>query len=358
MSDVQAKDAVAAAEAATEGAEPDGQHSRWRSAFAFKRISGLYVWAAIFILFSLWVPDKFLTKVTWTSLAADQAVTTIVALGLVVALAAGVFDLSVGAVLGASAAITAHLMVEEHWNPVLAMLAALVFGLVVGLVNGIIVVRFKVDSFIATLGMSSVLTGLTEWLTKNQQIVGISNGFKKIATLKPLGIPIPFFYMLAIALVLWYILQLTPIGRYLYATGGSREIARLAGVRPERWIYVALLTSSFVASIGGIIVLARVSGAGPTLGATYVLPVFAAAFLGATQFQPGRFNIWGTVVAVYLLATGTKGLQLVGYDPWVDKLFYGAALIIAVALAGFEGRQRLRARRQAAAGTASATAAA
>ncbi len=88
--------------------------------------------------------------------------------------------------------------------------------------------------------------------------------------------------------------------------------------------------------------LARVSGAGPTLGASYVLPVFAATFLGATQFQPGRFNVWGTVLAVYLLGTGTKGLQLAGFEPWVDKPFYGAALIIAVALAGFEGRQRLR----------------
>ena len=300
----------------------------------------------MFLLFAVWVPDKFLTRVTWTSLASEQAVTTIVALGLVVALAAGVFDLSVGAVLGASAALCAHLMVEESWNPVLAIVATLLFGVLVGLVNGIVVVRFKVDSFIATLGMSSVLVGLTEWLTDNQQIVGVSNGFKKLATLKPFGIPAPFFYMLAIAMVLWYILQLTPVGRYLYATGGSREIARLAGVRPERWIYMALITSSLIASAGGIIVLARVSGAGPTLGASYVLPVFAAAFLGATQFQPGRFNIWGTVVAVYLLATGTKGLQLVGFDPWVDKLFYGAALVIAVALAGFEGRQRVQRRRQ------------
>ena len=355
MSDVQATETVASAESAPSAEAAEPQRSKWRSAFAFKRISGLYVWAAVFLLFSVWVPEKFLTRVTWTSLAADQAVTTIVALGLVVALAAGVFDLSVGAVLGASAALTADLMVNKHWNPVLAMAVTLLFGLAVGLVNGIVVVRFKVDSFIATLGMSSVLTGLTEWLTKNQQIVGISNGFKKIATLKPFGIPIPFFYMLLIALVLWYILQLTPVGRYLYATGGSREIARLAGVRPERWIYMALLTSSFVASIGGIIVLARVSGAGPTLGATYVLPVFAAAFLGATQFQPGRFNIWGTVLAVYLLATGTKGLQLVGFDPWVDKLFYGAALVIAVALAGFEGRQRLRSRKQSTSTTGGST---
>ena len=314
----------------------------WRSALSFQRTSGLYVWAALIVLFAIWVPDEFLTSTTWTTLASENSVTTIVALGLVVALAAGAFDLSVGAVLGASAAMCAYLMVERSWNPVLAIVVTLLVGALVGTVNGLIVVRFKVDSFIATLGMSSALLAFTEWLTDNQQITGLPDSFKEIATLKPLGIPIPFFYMLGIAFVLWYVLQLTPVGRFLYATGGSREIARLAGVQPERWVFMSLVTSAFVASIGGIIVLARVSGAGPTLGASYVLPVFAAAFLGATQFQPGRFNVWGTVLAVYLLGTGTKGLQLAGFEPWVDKLFYGAALIIAVALAGFEGRQRLR----------------
>jgi len=275
---------------------------------------------------------------------ADNAITTIVALGLVVALATGVFDLSVGAVLGFSAVLSAHLMVEQNLPPVVAVAISLAFGFVVGVVNGVIIVKYKVDSFIATLAMSSVLIALQEWLTGNQQIIGLSSGFKRISTIKPLGVPIAFIYMLLLAFVLWYVLQFTPLGRYLYATGGSREIARLAGLRPDRWVALSLIVSSLVAAFAGIVVLARVSGAGPTLGGTYLLPVFAAAFLGATQITPGRFNVWGTVVAVFVLATGSKGLQLAGFEPWVDKMFYGVVLVLSVILAG---STRLRQRRTA-----------
>lgn len=319
----------------------------WRRALSFQRISALYIWAGIIIIFAVWIPETFLTSATFVSLAGDQAVTTMVALGLIVALATGLFDLSVGAVLGSSAVLCAYLMVDKNWNPALAVVVTLLFGLAVGVVNSIVVVRFQVDSFIATLGMSSVLVAFQEWLTGNQQIIGLSSGYKRIATLKPLGIPIPFFYMLVLAVVLWYVLQLTPLGRYLYATGGSREIARLAGVRPERWMSMSLVVSAFVASAAGVVVLARTSGAGPTLGGSYLLPVFAASFLGATQFIPGRFNVWGTVVSVFVLATGTKGLQLAGLQPWVDKLFYGAVLVIAVILAGPTGvGRRLAGRRR------------
>jgi len=312
----------------------------WASALSFRKISAIYVWIGIIVLFGLWVPDTFLTSTTLVALAADNAVTTIVALGLIVALATGVFDLSVGAVLGSSAVLCAYLMIQQDIHPVLAIAITMFYGFCVGVINATVIVRFKVDSFIATLGMSSVLIALQEWLTKNQQIIGVSAGFKNIATLKPLGIPIPFLYMLLLAIILWYILQLTPIGRFLYATGGSREISRLAGIRPERWIWVSLITSSMVASFAGIVVLARISGAGPTLGGSYLLPVFAAAFLGATQFTPGRFNVWGTVVAVFVLATGTKGLQLAGFKPWVDKLFYGVVLVLAVILAGMSSNRR------------------
>jgi ribose transport system permease protein len=321
--------------------KPSSTSSRWRQRLAFSRISAVYVWLGIIVLFGVWVPETFLTSTTVVALAADNSITTIVALGLIVALAAGVFDLSIGAVLGSSAVLCAYLMVKQDVHPVLAIVITLLYGAAVGTVNAVLIVRFKVDSFIATLAMSSVLVAFQEWLTGNQQIIGLSPGFKNLSTLKPLGIPITFFYMVIVALGLWYVLQLTPIGRFLYATGGNREIARLAGLRPSRWVAVSLVTSSLVASAAGVLVLARVSGAGPTLGGTYLLPVFAAAFLGATQFVPGRFNVWGTVVAVFLLATGSKGLQLVGFQPWVNKMFYGVVLALAVILS-----QASRARRR------------
>ena len=325
----------------------DGDTSSGRSLghlFAFKRVSGLYIWLLVILVFSLWIPDLFLTEVTWTTLAAEQAVTTIVAVGLVVALAAGVFDLSVGATLGMAAAITAHLITREGWPAWAAVVVALGFGALVGLVNGLVVVRFKVDSFIATLGMSSVLFALLQWITENQQIVGLPSSYLDLASTKILGIPLPFYIMLVLALVLWYVMEWTPLGRYIEATGGNREAARLAGVPAQRLIVLSFVVSGTVAALGGVVVLARISGASPTLGNEYVLPVFAAAFVGATQFRPGRFNIAGTVVAVYLLATGTKGLQLAGAEPWITQLFYGIALILAVGLASLERRERTKRR--------------
>jgi ribose transport system permease protein len=306
-----------------------------------RRIAGIYLFVLMFLVFALTIPDLFLTSTTWTTLANEQAVTTIVAIGLTFALSAGVFDLSIGAMLGCSAAVVAYLTVNEGWNVWLACVAALVFGALVGCLNAVVVVKFKVDSFIATLGVQAILFALLLRVTEGQQIVGLPTAFLDIAAYRLAGIPVPFFIMLGMALVGWYVMELTPVGRYIEATGGNKDAARLAGVRTTRLTWLAFVICSVVGAVGGIILLTRISAAGPSTGGDYILPVFAAAFLGRTQFRPGRFNIWGTVLAVYLLAMITKGLQLAGNDPWVTQFFYGAVLVGAVSLSGLERRQRV-----------------
>lgn len=318
----------------------ESRAERFKDALSFRRISGVYVLIALIVIFSLWIPNLFLTTTTFLALSTEQAVTTLVALGLVVALAAGVFDLSVGATVGISAATVASLVVNSGWPWPAAIPVALAVGAVIGLFNAFIVVRLKVDSFIATLGMSSVLFALLQFVTNNRQIVGLPQDFLGLASQRIFGIPLPFYIMVVVAILLWYMMERTPLGRYIEATGGNKEAARLAGVKTDRMIVIGFLTSATVASLAGVVLLSRVSGASPTLGSEYLLPVFAAAFLGATQLRPGRFNIWGTVIAVYVLATGIKGLQLLGVPPWATQLFYGAALIFAVALAVAERRQR------------------
>lgn len=313
---------------------------RLKESLSFRRISGIYVLIAIIIIFSILVPNLFLTNTTFLALSTEQAVTTLVALGLVVALSAGVFDLSVGATVGISAATVAYFVVNQGWAWPVASLAALVVGFIIGLLNSFVVVRLRVDSFIATLGMSSILFALLQFVTGNRQIVGLPQDFLGLASQRILGIPVPLYIMVSVALLLWYMMERTPLGRYIEATGGNKEAARLAGVKTDRMILVGFLTSAVVASLAGVVLLSRVSGASPTLGNEYILPVFAAAFLGATQLRPGRFNIWGTVIAVFVLATGIKGLQLMGVQPWATQLFYGVALIFAVSLAVAERRQR------------------
>ncbi len=313
---------------------------KWRdaaSALSFSKISGIYVWIALIALFSVWIPDIFLTKTTWIDIAGSQAVTGIITLGLLLPLAAGAYDLSIGSVVGISAVISSTL-VHNGMDSTTAIGLALLAGLAIGMINATLIVGVGINSLIATLGMSSILIGLIAAISNNQQIIGLSNGFENIGIAEPLGIPIPVFYFAALAILGWYLFEHTPFGRYLHAIGGGQEAARLAGIKTKSYQAIALVLCSLMAAFAGVVVTAKLGVGSPDVGNAYLLPAFAAAFLGATQIKPGRFNVWGTVIAVYLLATGVKGLQLAGAAYWVTELFNGAVLIIAVGLSQFEGR--------------------
>ena len=317
--------------------EAGGQPTRGRRklfvVLGFDRFSGLYVWAALILIFSLWVPDLFDTASNARIIAGSQAITAMVAMGLIVPVACGAFDLSIAGTLGVSCCVVIWFQANHHgWF--LGIIVALLVGLVVGLVNSLIVVRLHVDSFIGTLGMSSILLAGTEWITGGGQIAnGISPTFTAIGQKQIIGLPLPVFYMIGLAIVLWWLLEYTPVGRYLYGIGGNPQAARLAGIRVGRITTGAFLLSGLVAAFSGIILAAQIGSASPNVGGAYLLPAFSAVFLGATQVFPGRVNVPGTLIAIFLLATGVKGLQLAGAPAYINDLFNGAALIIAVALA-------------------------
>lgn len=319
--------------------EPDGDRPKRRFDLGISRFSGVYIWALLVIVFCIWLPDTFATSQTLRSVADDQAVTALVALALVVPIAAGIFDLSVAAQLGFSLVIAAYVQSNGH-SPVLAVAIALASGLVVGAINAFVVVKLQVDSFIATLGMSSILAAAAYRLTQGQPIVtGISEGFTEAGRGDVIGIPLPVIYLAVVALILWYVLEYTPLGRHLYATGGNPVAARLAGLRVDRITVYAFLLSGALASIAGVVLAAKLGSGSHLAGPPYLLPAFSAAFLGATQIKRGRVNVLGTLVAVYLLATGVKGLQLAGAPREINDLFNGVALIAAVALAARSARR-------------------
>jgi len=297
------------------------------------RFSGLYVWAVLILIFALWVPDLFLTANNARIIAGSQAITAMVAMGLIVPVACGAFDLSIAGTLGVSVCTVIWFQANHHgWA--LGIVVALLVGLAVGLVNAFIVVRLHVDSFIGTLGMSSILLAGTEWITGGGQIAnGVSATFTGIGQNQVWGLPLPVFYMVALAIVLWWLLEYTPIGRYLYGIGGNPQAARLAGIRVGRVTTGAFLLSGLVAAFSGVVLAAQLGSASPDVGGPFLLPAFSAVFLGATQVFPGRVNVPGTLIAIFLLATGVKGLQLAGAPSYINDLFNGAALIIAVALA-------------------------
>ncbi|MTV24928.1 ABC transporter permease [Nitriliruptoraceae bacterium ZYF776] len=311
-------------------------------AFAFSNVSAIYIWIAVIALFAWWIPDLFLTTTTAASILNENAITGLVALSLLVPLAAGVFDLSVGYTLGV-ASVTVAWMVGNGSSPVVAALAALAIAFVIGLVNATVVVVFKVDSFIGTLATGSLLQAAILVISGNRQMIAGVNTLSPFSSQAVGPLRWPVLAMFVVALALWYVMQHTATGRRVYATGQGREAARLAGIRTERIRFVSLLVSATTCGLAGVLVTALVGAGSPTVGPAYLIPAFAAAFLGATQFRGGGFNARGTVVAVLLLGTVATGLALAGVPMWVPYVFTGSVLIGALALGGLKRRRSVEA---------------
>jgi ribose transport system permease protein len=314
--------------------------ARLRTALSFRNVSALYIFAVLFVLFALWVPDTFLTSGVWRSLLANSALTALVAIAVTIPLAAGVFNLAVGTEVGMAAILSAWLLDKHGVGVGTAALLTLAAGCAIGAVSGALIVRARIDSFIATLGMSSVLLALIAWVSSGQQILNLPASLQALATNELLGLAYPVWVMLAVGLAVWYVMQRTPSGRRLYATGGNVNAARLAGVRTSRVIVLALVSCGAIAALAGLLTSAQLAVGDPTVGPGYLLPAYAAAFLGSTQFHGGRYNVWGAVIAVYVLAVGVKGLQLAGAPVWIPDLFNGVALLLAVGLSKYQRTAR------------------
>lgn len=307
-----------------------------RRSLSFRNVSVLYVFVIMFVIFALWVPSTFLTWGVWRTLFDEQAITVIAAIGLTIPLAAGAVDLAVGMEVGFGAIIVAWLLVDHGFPVVPAIALTLVGGGLVGVAQGLLITKARIDSIIATLGVSSLLTAAIAWVSGSTQILNLPAKFESIGLDQLLGLTLPVWIMLGLAVIVWYVMERTPVGRRLYATGGNIEAARLAGVSTSRVLIGAMVTCGILAAIAGLLASSQIDTGDPTIGPGYLLPTFSAAFLGSTQFRGGRFNVWGTVAAAYTLAVGVKGLQLAGAPVWLPSLFNGAALLLAVGLARYE----------------------
>jgi ribose transport system permease protein len=290
-------------------------------------------WAGTIVLFALVEPHTFLERQNITSTLSSQAVLVLLTYSLVVTLTAGEYDVSAAAVLTLSSMVIAILNTEDHLNIALSVLVALAIGVLVGLVNGVIIVVIGVDSIIATLGMGSVISGMVLWISGGNTLSGISGSLVTLVVVPHIfGLSLSFVYVVAATLLLWYALSYLPVGRRLLYVGRSREVSRLTGLRVGRLRWGALVAGSFIAALSGVLYAGTTGGADPSSGLAFLLPAFAGAFLGATTIQPGRFNAWGSFAAVYFLVTGIDGLSLLGIQVFVQDLFYGAALIVAVSV--------------------------
>jgi ribose transport system permease protein len=295
----------------------------------------LVVLILLVVVFSILLPDTFPTAFNFRTILSEKSVVALLALAVLVPLSAGHYDLSVGNLLGLVHILVIGLQVKNAVPWPAAIAIAIAAAAIVGAVNGLLVTRFRVGSFIATLGMGTVVYGIGLWYTGGEQVNGdLADGFLAIAS-TPFGIPAPALFTFAVAVLLWLTYGYLPIGRHLYVLGDNAKAAELVGIPTKRYTFLAFVGSAVLTGCAGVILAAELRVGQSAVGPEYLLPAFAAVLFGATSIVPGRVNVWGTVLAVLVLAVAVSGLQQEGAQAYVEPIFNGGMLIVAVALAAY-----------------------
>ncbi|ANM13048.1 ABC transporter permease [Rhizobium leguminosarum bv. trifolii] len=300
----------------------------------------------LIVIFSILLPDTFPTVLNVRSIVSDKAIIALLSLAAMIPMASGRIDLTVGygIVLWHILAISLQTAYGLPW-PV-AVLIVLALGVLTGFINGLLVEVAKIDSFIATLGTGTVLYALALWHTGGRQVVGVlPDGFYALNGTMLFGLPITGFYVLLIAICMWIVLEYLPIGRYLYAIGANPKAAALNGIPVRKFVIGAFVTSGLLAALTGVLLASKLRIGQASVGLEYLLPALVGAFLGSTTIKPGRVNVWGTLIGVIILAVGISGIQQFGGSFFVEPLFNGVTLLIAIGIAGYAQRKRGAVRR-------------
>jgi ribose transport system permease protein len=307
-----------------------------------ERYGVLFAWIAVALLFSILLPKTFPTWPTVRLIFGKQTVILFATIGLMFSLAVGEFDLSMGSMVGFGGSMMTVLNGTNHWPVWAAIALTLVVSFLFGCINAFLAVYIGVQSIIITLGTGTLLAGLSLAITGGQVVTGISTALVDFISTQFLGIPLPFYFAVLLTVVAWFILQQTPLGRRMIFVQENREVARLAGLKVKRIRAGGLIATSTIAGFAGMVLAGTNGAANPQAGSYYLLPAFAAAFLGSTAIIPGRFNAIGTFVAVYFLVTGITGLQYLGYAGWPEQVFYGGSLVLAVTISHLVGRHQVK----------------
>lgn len=300
----------------------------------------------LIILFSLLLPNTFPTLLNLRAIVSDKAMIALLSLAAMIPMVAGRIDLTVGygIVLWHILAISLQTLYGIPWP--MAVLIVIALGAFTGLLNGLLVEVAKIDAFIATLGTGTVLYALALWHTGGRQVVGVlPDEFYALNGTFVFGLPITGFYVLIISVMMWVILEFTPVGRYLYAIGANQKAAQLNGIPTRKFVVGAFIASGTLTAVTGILLASKLRIGQASVGLEYLLPALVGAFLGSTTIKPGRVNVWGTIIGVVILAVGISGIQQFGGSFWVEPLFNGSTLLIAIGIAGYAQRKKGAARK-------------
>jgi ribose transport system permease protein len=295
----------------------------------------------LILFFSVLLPNTFPTLLNLRSILSDKAIIALLSLAAMIPMVAGRIDLTVGygIVLWHILAISLQTMFGLPWP--IAVAVVLMLGIITGALNGLLVEVARIDSFIATLGTGTILYALALWHTGGRQMVGeLPAAFYAINGTFVFGLPITAFYVLAITLFLWIVLDYTPVGRYLYAIGANQRAAELNGIPTRKFVIGAFVASGALTALAGVLLASKLRIGQASVGLEFLLPALVGAFLGSTTIKPGRVNVWGTIVGVMILAVGISGIQQFGGSFWVEPLFNGTTLLIAIGIAGYAQRKK------------------
>ena len=304
---------------------------------------GLLIFGLILILvFSLTLP-RFLSGETLSAILSISSIVALLALAEMIVIATANYDLSIGYSIGLLHILAMGFLTRDHVYWPFVVVAIVLIGGLIGFINALLVEYAKIDSFIATLGVGTMLYGLGALYTNGAQVVGsVPSGFGSINYMRILGLPLPAFLVGFLVIALWNCFEFLPVGRRLYAIGNNRRAAELTGIPARRLIMGSFVLCGFIVGLDAVVLAARLQVGQSTVGPEFLLPAFVGALLGATTVRPGRVNALGTIIAVLVLAVGIAGLQQFGLGFYVEPLFQGASLIVSVGLAGYAARRRAR----------------
>ncbi len=289
-------------------------------------IAGLLV----IIIFSILRPDAFFTFRNLINISRQISLQVIIAIGATLIMCVGEFDLSIGALASLGGVIGALLAVAGF--PVwLCFLVPVVACLILGWVNGWIVTKFNVLSFITTLGMSTILAGFTYWLTDGSTVFqNIPKSFTFIGSKSLTQIPYLTMIMLLFSVIFWFIMRNTAFGRKLYAIGGNETASRVSGINVNRNKRIAFALCGGLSAVTGVLMASRLGSAHPTGGDSFFLSSYAAVYLGSTVFRESVPNVWGTFIGAAILGILANGLTILQVPTYIQDILTGAIIILAV----------------------------
>jgi len=289
------------------------------------------IWMLLFVSILLFIatPD-FLTTGNLLNVVLAASVTALLGAGQTYVIILAEIDLSVGAVAGLAGVVSAMTLRSQGF--VTSIVAGLLVGALAGLINGLLVTKTRMPSFIATLAMMSVLAGLTLRMTQGNPVAVSNDAFVSIGQAKPFGVPAPILIMVASFVLFGYLLARSRFGRYVYAVGDNAEAARLSGIPVDRVKILAFIISGVFSAIGGFILTARLSTAQPTAGTGLELAAIAAVIIGGTSLSGGRGALVGTAIGAVLLGTIDNGLNLLDVSPFLQDVVKGLVILFAVYL--------------------------